>query len=80
MQVGASFKDAVERRLAGDGRVNPMYRQVVVVALKSATKGVGRYFNPQRDAGQTKEDARVQAKVRVCLVMTRGAAGRRSVS
>ena len=64
--------------LGGDGRASPIYRQMVVLALRWATEEVGRYFKPdkqdetavgQRSPRERREYALVQAKVRVVLIV-----------
>lgn len=51
-QAGTGLNDYVRHALAGGGKPNPVYRQVVVVALQSAADGVGRYFTPHTPIGQ----------------------------
>lgn len=70
---------AVKLALAGDGKASPIYRQMVVLALRWATEEVGRYFKPDDKRGETaarhrsprerREYERVQAKVRDGLII-----------
>ena len=73
--VTSAAATAVKLALAGDGRASPIYRQMVVLALRWATEEVGRYLKPDDKRGETaarhrsprerREYARVQAKVRL---------------
>ena len=60
---------AVKLALAGNGKASPLYRQLVVLALKWATEEVGRYYKPdkvvagQRSPRERREHATMQAKV-----------------
>lgn len=47
--------------MAGDGRVNPIYRQMLVLAVRSGAAGAARYFVPENLNSPT--DDRAQAKV-----------------
>ncbi|CAM9230814.1 unnamed protein product [Laminaria digitata] len=69
--VTSAATAAVKLALAGDGKASPIYRQMVVLALRWATEEVGRYFKPekpdktaadQRSPRERREYARIQAK------------------
>lgn len=79
--VKGAATTAVKLALAGDGSASPIYRQMVVLALRWATEEVGRYLKPDDKRGESaarhrsprerREYARVQAKVRVMLILFR---------
>lgn len=53
-QIDAALKgkDSEQKQHSGDGKPNPFYRQIVLLALKSAADGVGRYFKPELPLGK----------------------------
>lgn len=49
--------------MGGDGRVNPVYRQMVVLAVKSGAAGAAQYLNPAGESS-TSAGKRALNKVR----------------
>ncbi|CAM9953686.1 unnamed protein product [Ectocarpus sp. 12 AP-2014] len=48
LRMASSFDpiEAVKEAMGGDGRVNPVYRQMVVLAVKSGAAGAAQYLDP----------------------------------
>lgn len=49
--------------MAGDGRVNPVYRQMVVLAVRSGAAGAARYLKPEGQNSTTQADHRALTTV-----------------
>lgn len=68
-RVHASFplpcRTQAVRAMAGDGRPNPIYRQMLVLAVRAGAAGAARYFDPE-NATLPRND-RALAKVRQCF-------------
>ncbi|CAM9455091.1 unnamed protein product [Pylaiella littoralis] len=59
-RMASSFDPAetLQEVMAGDGRVNPVYRQMVVLAVRSGAAGAARYLKPEGQNSTTQADHR----------------------
>lgn len=64
LSSGEQAAQSVKEVMAGDGRVNPVYRQMVVLAVRSGAAGAARYFKPEGQNSTTQADDRALTKVR----------------
>lgn len=44
---------ALKEAIGGGGKVNPLYRQMVVLAVRSGAAGAARYFKPSGEGTNT---------------------------